>query len=246
MIATIVAKELKQLFGSPLAWITLGVLQGVLAWLFLSQVDAFIGLQAQLSLLANPPGVTEMIVAPMFWDAAMLLLAVTPILAMRLIAEERRNHTLPLLFSSPVSLLDIVLGKFLGLWSFLCLVVMLTTLLALSLRLGGRLDIGLLLANLAGSVLLAASLASLGLYFSCLTSHPAVAAISGIGASIGLWLLDIVSKDLGSWHALSLLWHFERINRGFLNSADAAYFLLFTASFLMLSVRQLDQERAYG
>ncbi len=246
MIFTIAAKELRTLFSSPLAWITLGVLQGGLAWLFLNQVDAFLGVQAQLALLANPPGVTEMVAAPLFWAAAMLLLVVTPILAMRLVAEERRSQTLPLLLSAPVSLADIVLGKFLGLWVFLCLVVMLTTLMALSLRVGGQLDMGLLLANLTGIVLLAACLAALGLYFSCLTAHPAVAAISGIGASLGLWLLDVVSKDLGAWHALSLLWHFERISRGFLNSADVAYFLLFTATFLMLAVRRLDRDRVRG
>ncbi len=246
MIATIAAKELRVLFGLPLAWITLGVLQGVLAWLFLSQVDAFLGLQAQLALLANPPGVTEMVAAPLFGAAAMLLLVVTPVLAMRLIAEERRNHTLPLLLSAPVSLPAIVLGKFLGLWVFLCLIVILPTLMALSLHAGGTLDMGLLLANLSGMVLLAASLAALGLYFSCLTAHPAVAAISGMGASLGLWLLDLVLKDVGALHALSLLLHFERLSRGFLNSADVAYFLLFTAAFLMLAVRRLDQDRVRG
>lgn len=246
MIVTIATKEFRALFGSPLAWITLGVLQGILAWLFVNQVDAFVGLQAQLALLANPPGVTEMVVAPLFGAAAMLLLVMTPILAMRLIAEERRNHTLPLLLSAPLSLSDIVLGKFLGLWGFLCLIITLTLLMALSLYAGGRLDIGLLLANLSGLVFLAASLAALGLYFSCLTAHPAVAAISGIGTSLGLWLLDIASKDLGDWHALSLLWHFERISRGFLNSADVAYFMLFTTTFLMLAVRRLDRDRVYG
>lgn len=246
MIATIAAKELRLLFASPLAWITLGVLQGVLAWLFLNQVDAFLRLQAQLSLLANPPGVTEIVVAPLFGAAAMLLLVVTPVLAMRLIAEERRNHTLPLLLSAPVSLADIVLGKFFGLWIFLCLMIALATLMALSLLAGGRLDLGLLLANLSGLVLLAASLAALGLYFSSLSAHPAVAAISGIGASLVLWLLDLVSRDLGGLQELSLLRHFERISRGFLNTADVAYFLLFTATFLLLAVRRLDRDRVRG
>lgn len=246
MITTIASKELRLLFGSPLAWIVLGVAQGILAWLFLNQMDAFFGLQAQLALLANPPGVTEMVVAPLFGVTAMLLLVFTPVLAMRLIAEERRSHTLPLLLSAPVELSDIVLGKFLGLWGFLCLVAVLTTFMALSLYAGGRLDVGLLLANLAGLLLLSADLAAFGLYFSSLTSHPAVAAISGIGASLGLWLLDIVSRDLGGWHALSLLWHFERISRGFVNTADVAYFFLFAAAFVMLAVHRLEQDRVQG
>lgn len=243
MIATIAAKELKILFASPLAWIVLGVLQGVLAWLFLNQVDAFLGVQAQLSQLTNPPGVTEMVVTPLFGATAMILLVVTPILAMRLIAEERRNHTLPLLLSAPVSLGAIVAGKFFALWLFLCLVIVLSAAMALSLLAGGMLDIGLLLTGLLGLVLLAGCFSALGLYFSSLTSHPAVAAIAGIGASLGLWLLDMATQDFAPLHGLSLLQHFERCSRGLLDTADLAYFLLFGVTFLVLTVQQLDRER---
>lgn len=246
MIKTIAAKELRILFSSPLAWIVLGVLQLVLAWLFLNQADAFLNLQPQLVQFANPPGVTEMVAAPLFAATAMILLVITPILAMRLIAEERRNHTLPLLLSAPVSLRAIVVGKFLGLWAFLCLIAVFATAMALSLYAGGLLDIGLLLSNVFGLVLLAACLSALGLYFSSLTAHPAVAAISGIGASLGFWLLDIVSRDADALHALSLLLHFERFNRGLLDTADITYFLLFTTTFLVLSVQRLDQIRLRG
>jgi ABC-2 type transport system permease protein len=243
MIATIAAKELRILFSSPLAWTILGVLQLLLAWLFLNQVDAFINVQGQLLQLANPPGVTEMVVAPLFGATAMILLVITPVLAMRLIAEERRNHTLPLLLSAPLSLGTIVAGKFLGLWSFLCLLIALAAAMALALLAGGPLDIGLLLVGLSGLVLLAACLAALGLYFSSLTAHPAVAAISGIGAALGLWLLDIAAQDIAPLHALSLLQHFGRSNRGLLDTADVGYFLLFTATFLVLTVLRLDRDR---
>jgi len=243
MIATIAAKELKILFGSPLAWTILGVLQLVLAWLFLSQVDAFLNLQAQLVQFANPPGVTEVVAAPLFNATAMILMVVTPILAMRMIAEERRNHTLPLLLSAPVSLSAIVAGKFLGLWTFLCLIAALTIAMAFSLRVGGPIDSGLLLANILGLMLLAACFSALGLYFSSLTAQPALAAIGGIGASLGLWLLDIFVQDIAPLHGLSLLQHFTRCNRGLLDTADFAYFLLFTAGFLVLAVLRLDQDR---
>lgn len=243
MIATVVAKELRILFGSPLAWTILGALQLVLAWLFLNQVDAFINVQGQLLQLANPPGVTEMVVAPLFGATAMILLVITPILAMRLIAEERRNHTLPLLLSAPLSLGAIVMGKFLALWLFLCLLIALAAAMALALLAGGPLDIGLLLVSLAGLTLLAACLAALGLYFSSLTAHPALAAISGMAASLGLWLLDIASQEIAPLHALSLLQHFGQSNRGLLDTADVGYFLLFAATFLVLTVLRLDRDR---
>ncbi|BCB28522.1 hypothetical protein SKTS_34080 [Sulfurimicrobium lacus] len=243
MIATIAAKELRILFSSPLAWTVLGALQLVLAWLFLNQVDAFLSVQGQLLQLANPPGVTEMVVAPLFGATAMILLVITPVLAMRLIAEERRNHTLPLLLSAPLSLGTIVMGKFLALWAFLCLLVALAAAMALALFSGGPLDAGLLSVGLIGLVLLAACLAALGLYFSSLTAHPAMAAISGIAVALGLWLLDIATQEIAPLRALSLLQHFGQANRGLLDTADVAYFLLFAATFLVLTVLRLDRDR---
>lgn len=243
MMFIIAAKEFKSLFASPLAWTILGILQLVLGWLFLNQMDAFLGLQGQLIQFANPPGVTEMVAAPLFGATAMILLAVTPILAMRLIAEERRNHTLPLLLAAPVSLHAIVGGKFLGLWAFQCAVIGLSAVMAASLLSGGPLDLGLLLTGLLGLLLLAACFAALGLYFSSLTAHPALAAIGGIGASLGLWMLDIAALEFAPLHELSLLQHFSRFNRGLLDTASVAYFLLFTASFLALAVLRLDRDR---
>lgn len=243
MIVTIAAKEFKILFASPLAWIVLGVLQLVLAWLFLNQVDAFTNVQGQLLQFVNPPGVTEMVVAPLFGATAMILLAVTPVLAMRLISEERRNHTLPLLLSAPLSLGSIVMGKFVALWSFLCLVIALDAAMAFALMAGGPLDIGLLLSGLLGLVLLVACFSALGLYFSSLTAHPALAAIGGVGAALGLWLLDIAAQQVAPLNALSLLQHFGRSNSGLLDTADLGYYLLFTTTFLVLTVLRLDRDR---
>lgn len=123
MIATIIRKELHMLFISPLAWLLLALVQLVLAWVFLVRLDAFLEIQPQLLQIANPPGVTEIIVTPVFAVAAIVLLMITPLLSMRLIAEERRNHTLTLLISAPVSMMDIVLGKFLGLMVFFSAII---------------------------------------------------------------------------------------------------------------------------
>ena len=96
MIVTIIRKELHMLFISPLAWLLLALVQLVLAWVFLVRLDAFLEIQSQLLQIANPPGVTEIIVTPVFAVAAIVLLMITPLLSMRLIAEERRNRTLTL------------------------------------------------------------------------------------------------------------------------------------------------------
>ena len=247
MIFTIACKELKTLFASSLAWTLLALVQLVLGWVFMGRLDAFLEIQSQLVQIANPPGVTEIIVAPVFAMAAAVLLMATPLLTMRLIAEERRNHTMTLLTSAPISMTDIILGKFLGLMIFFCGVIFLVMVLSLSLLMGGTLDAGLLLSNAVGLLLICACFAALGLYISSLTAQPAVAAAGTLGVLLGLWVMDIAADDGGSiMRTLSLLKHYESFNRGLIDTFDLAYFSLFIITFLVLAIRRLDGERLRG
>jgi ABC-2 type transport system permease protein len=247
MIFTIARKELKTLFASSLAWTLLALVQLILGWVFMGRLDAFLEIQSQLVQIANPPGVTEIIVAPVFAMAAAVLLMATPLLTMRLIAEERRNHTMTLLTSAPISMADIVLGKFFGLMIFFCSVILLVMVLSLSLLMGGTLDAGLLLSNAAGLLLICACFAALGLYISSLTDQPAVAAAGTLGALLGLWVMDIAVDNGGSiMRTLSLLKHYESFNRGLIDTFDLAYFSLFILTFLVLAIRRLDGERLRG
>lgn len=247
MIAAIIRKELHMLFISPLAWLLLALIQAVSAWVFLVRLDAFLGIQPQLLQIANPPGITEVIVAPVFMIAAVLLLVITPLLSMRLLAEERRNHTLTLLMSVPVSIADIVLGKFLSLMLFFLAVIILLVMLCFSLRTGGALDFGLLLSNSLGLCLLAACFSALGLYLSSLTAQPVIAAAGSLGVLLGLWLIDLASDTTAGWlHYFSLLKHFGYFNQGLIDTFSMAYFILFTVTFLVLTIRRLDGERLHG
>jgi len=247
MIFIIAHKELKTLFASPLAWTLLALMQLVLAWIFLDRLDAFLEIQPQLIRITNPPGVTEIIAAPVFATAAVVLLMATPLLAMRLIAEERHNHTMTFLISAPISMTDIVLGKFLGLMIFFSTVIALVVALSISLLAGSTLDFGLLLSNVAGLFLIAACFASMGLYISCLTAQPAIAAAGAMGALLVIWAIDITTNDINSIaQDFSLLKHYESFNRGIIDTFDLAYFVLFTLTFLVLSIRKLDGERLRG
>lgn len=245
MIRTIASREFRALFASPLAWIILAILQAILAWIFLARLDAFLGVQAQLQRYANPPGATEWIAAPLFSAAAMIFLMITPLFTMRLIAEERRNQTLPLLFSAPVTPLEIVLGKYLGLMGFLLSAILLVTLMALSLGLGGRIDYGLLAANVSGLVLVSSAYGALGLYVSCLTRQPILAGIGGVGALLGLWAAGYgTGKGANFFHAISPASHFENFGQGVIDSGDAAYFLLFSLLFIALSAWRLEERES--
>ena len=246
MIRLIAFKELRSLLAAPSTWFMLAALQFVFSWFFLSRLDAFLQVQAQLALIANAPGAAQTIVAPLFGTLDLIMMMLVPVLTMRLLAEERRNQTLPLLMAAPVSSGRIVLGKFAGLMLFLLLPIVASTLMVLVLMLGTPLDTGLLLSNAAGLLLITASYASLGLYISALAVQPIVASIGALAALFGLWLVESNAGDGSFWHALAPSGHFRHFNTGLLDSGDLVYYLLFCAFFLLLTMRRLHNNRLYG
>lgn len=256
MILTIASKELKALFASPLAWLVLTFLQLILGFGFLKRVDDFMMIQPQLIQMPNPPGITELVVAPLFSTVAIVLLFAVPLLAMRLIAEERRNQTMVLLISAPLSMTEIVLGKFAGLMVFLLLIIGITTLMPLSLLLGGNLDFGLLLSLVFGAALLAASFAAVGIYASCLTAQPLAAAMIAFSVLLGMLLAGETAADglrgrdlpvpAALAQVLSPLKNFEPFAKGVLDSYSIVCMLLLVAVFLILTIRRLDAARLRG
>jgi ABC-2 type transport system permease protein len=256
MILTIASKELKTLFASPLAWLVLGAVQVITAYAFLRRLDDFLQIQTQLVQLASPPGVTELVAAPLFATTAIVLLFAAPLLGMRLIAEERRNQTMVFLTSAPVSITEIVLGKFLGLVLFLVLIIALVVAMPISLSVSTSLDYGLLASLCAGLLLLAAAFAALSLYVSSLTAHPVAAAF---GAFAALLLMLFMSEAAGEgvrargWHVpaalvqvFSPLKNFEPLGKGLVDTYAVVCSLLLTIVFLTLTVRRLDAQRLRG
>lgn len=243
----IAARELRSLFLSPLAWSILAVVQFLLAYLFLAQLEYFQQIQPRLAMLHEAPGVTDLVVVPLYGNAGVILLLVTPLLTMRLIAEERRNRTLSLLLGAPVSVTEIILGKYLGILALLGVMVLLTTLMPLSLAFGTHLDWGKLAACVLALSLLLATFAAIGLYLSTLASQPTVAAVGSFGALLLLWIIDwsaAIGTEKGELlSALSLLHHYENLLKGLVSSADLSYFVLLIAAFLIFSVRRLDYDR---
>ena len=245
MAFTIAGRELRTLFLSPLAWAILGIIQIIQAYLFLALLDTYLNeIKARYAGFEQAPGVTDFIVAGLFQNAGIILLMVTPLLTMRLISEERRNRTLSLLFTAPVSMTEIVLGKYLGVFAFLMILLAMNTLMPLSLLLGGGLDFGKLAACVMAFGLLSASFASVGLFISSLTNQPAVAAIGTFGALLLLWIINWSRAGGGGLlEYLSLLRHYERLLTGLINTEDLTYFILFTLAFIVLSVHTLDNDR---
>jgi ABC-2 type transport system permease protein len=247
MILTIATREFKSLFISPLAWTVLAILQCLLAYLFLTQVETFTLIQPKLANIDGAPGLTDIVVTPLYGNAGIILLLVTPLLTMRLICEERRNKTLTLLLSAPISTVDIIIGKYLGSLGLLLLLVCLITLMPLSLLIGGELDMGKLFANFLALLLLVSAFTATGLFMSTVASHPTIAAMGTFGILLLLWILDWSAgmKEQRSelFEYLSILRHFQNLQSGLISSVDISYFLLFTATFILLSIRSLDNDR---
>lgn len=256
MILTLAGKELKAMFAAPLAWVVLALLQLILSFGFLKRLDDFMQIQPQLVQAPNPPGVTELVAVPVYATCAVIMLFAVPLLAMRLIAEERRNQTMVLLVSSPLSMTEIVLGKFAGLMVFLLLLIGLTTLMPLALLAGGALDFGLLASVAAGAVLLAACFAAVALYASCLTAQPITAAIIAFSLLLGTLLAGETASDglrerglpvpAALAQVLSPMKNFETFAKGTFDSFSIVCMLLMIVVFLVLSVRRLDAARLGG
>ncbi len=248
MILTIARHEFSAMFHSPLAWVILAVIQLILGFMFLSQLESFAILQPQLLRYENTPGVTDVVVSPLMEMAAVVLLMIMPLITMRSIAEEKRNRTLTLLLSAPLRLSDIVLGKFLGIMGFIMVLLGMLLLMPLSLYLGSNLDAGKLLAIWFAMLLMLSAFAAIGIYLSSLTDNQTIAAVTTFGALLLLWIIEwgagsgsgATSELLGY---VSLLRHQQSLMAGVFDSSDIAYYLILVTGFLGLTIRQLDRER---
>lgn len=243
MIRVIAWRELRSLFLSPLAFVILCIVQVILARLFLGHVNLFLMIQNRLTSLPNAPGLTTLVAAPVLGNAGVLLLLITPLATMRLIADERHNGTLTLLYSAPVSLTEIVLGKYLGMLGFYAVIILMSLAMPVSLLMGGELDWGTLASGLLGLVLLASTLTAIGLFMSTLTRYPAVAAVATFGVLFFLWIVDYAGHGRGAGGAivayLSIVNHYEPFLRGLFDTSNVVYYVVLTVTALVFSVQRL-------
>jgi len=243
-VLSIARNEARRIFVSPLAWAVLFVLQLILGFIFATLLFSY----AQNAAMADQfTGVADFIGGGLFGFATVLLLLVMPLMTMRLFAEERKSGSIILLFSSPASLIEIVLGKFLGLVCFMLATLALLAVMPLTLLSGTHLDLGFIAAGLLGLFLMMLAFGSAGLFVSTLTREPTIAAVFSFGLLLLIWLVQILGNQqiplAELFGYLSLVGHFDSLRRGIFNTADVVYYLLFTVFFLWLAVLRLDIER---
>jgi len=248
MIISVARKELKSVFASPMGWVILALLMFAFGTHYLNGVNDYFAVMSGSMRPAERTGVTQFVGQTVYGLASFIMLFAVPLLSMRLISEERRSQTLPFLFSAPISLTEIVIGKFLGLVAFLSILIVFIALMLSTLNIWADIDFGYIYANSLGLLLMVAAFSALGLYFSSLTQQPVVAAILTFVALFALMILDrfLAADPSNPIASLSLMRHFQSFSSGLIDTADISYFVLFTVTFITLTIRRLDADRLRG
>lgn len=176
----------------------------------------------------------------------------SPVLTMRLLAEERQKRTDQLLCTSPVSLPGVVLGKYLAAVTVMACTVLLTLVYVLVVALYGAVYPGELMVGYLGFILQGSAFLALDLYLSGCASNQVTAAVTAFGVNFALWLMDLLAGGVTQvWlqEALSFFSLYARYNpflMGQLSFASIAFYLAFIAAFLALTVHRLDSRRYRG
>jgi ABC-2 type transport system permease protein len=193
---------------------------------------------------ASQLNLTDWLLAPWFGNVAIVLILLAPALSMRLFSEELKQRTLELLLTSPVSTLEIVLGKFLG--ALLVVVVLLAGTLTgpLLLWVFATPDPGVVASGYLGLLALSAALLALGAFTSSLTSNQVVALVLSFAPALALLILSWVSRapdDLAS--RISLMGHLQSLIQGEVKLSDLVYFAAFTFVFLFATHQRMESFR---
>ena len=184
----------------------------------------------------------------LFGLLSFILMSVTPIFTMRLVAEEANRGTLEMLLTSPIREWEIVVGKFFGALTAYAAIFVVTLLYpAILLRFADP-DIGPMVAQYLGILLLSSAFIGVGIFASSVTDSQVLAAVFGYILLFGFWIVSWIAEalpgsagDIGK--ALSLLSHLEKFNRGIIDSVDVFYYVAFTSIFLILSLRFVEARR---
>ena len=233
---TIMLKELKSYFVSPIAYVIIAF------WL--------IGTGLFFTLILNFSRTASM--QDLFGTVTVLLLLIAPALTMRLLAEEQRTGSLELLMTAPVRDWEVVLGKFLAAVGLFSAMMGLTLAYPLMLQLfGGNPDWGPILSGYLGLLLFASSFLAIGLFASSLSDNQMIAAVVGFILLLILWMIGQVGSglslagDVSGWlTALSVTEHFNNsFPRGVIDLTDVLFYLLLTGVMLWTTIQIVEARR---
>jgi ABC-2 type transport system permease protein len=247
-------KDLNVMFASPIFYVVAFTFLVISGYFFYSALAYFNLLSFQASqnpFVAQQLNFTDMVMRPYFFDVSIVLLLLSPLLTMRLYAEERKAGTLELLFTYPISDRTTVLAKFAAVVSAL-FVILLGTLPGIFLvGYVGDPSWKPILTGYLGIFLLGSCFLALGTFTSSLTQNQIIAAVLSFGALLMFWIIgwtkSFVSPETGAViEYLSVTKHFDSFTKGVIDSRDLLYYAVFMIFFLFLTLRQMESYRWRG
>lgn len=232
-MTAIIKRELSSYFNSAIGYIVLAV------FTFFSGLFFYM-----YCLLSNTASMSYV-----FLSMLMIVLLVIPIITMRSFSEERKQKTDQALLTAPVSLTEMVLGKFLGAFLLYCICNAVYLLYVLILAIYTAPDWAVFLTTMLGMLLMGGALIAIDLFISALTESQVIAAVISIGVGLLIYMLDSLSNLISSeWftafiHNLSFDAHFTNFINGIINLNSVIFFLSVIAIFLFLCIRVFEKRR---
>ena len=231
---TLARRELASTFYSPMAYVT-GALFLLSAGLWFFHAIFVPGNEASLR--------------PLFDTMGYIMVFAAPLLTMRLMSEEYRSGTIETLLTAPLTDVQVVLGKFLGVMLFYIVLLAGTGLYLALISIYGQPDVGIAVMGYVGMVLLGSAYVAVGLFSSTLTRHQIVAALlaASILALLAIAMQVMVAYAAEPWNylaaRLNIMTYFKDFSRGVFDSRGLVFFLSITVLFLFLSVKTLESRR---
>jgi ABC-2 type transport system permease protein len=235
----ILKKEINSFFASPIGYLVIAiflVLNGLFLWLFKGEFNILDYGFADLS--------------SFFLLSPWILIFLIPAVTMRSFSDEKKQGTLELLITKPISKTHIVLGKYFGAFVLILMALMPSLIYVYSVYyLGnpiGNLDFGSTLGSYVGLLFLVASYTAIGVFSSTLSDNQIVAFISAVFICFMFYigfegLSDFLSSPIIEEFGMNF--HFKSISRGVIDTRDIIYFLSVTGFFLMVTKINLDSAK---
>lgn len=237
-IPAIAKREIASYFHTSSGYGIAAIFLGLIGYGFWRMVDS----------LAHFPAATLRPAAMLFGTTLywLAMLALPPMLTMRLFAEERKTGTLPLLLSAPVSSGEIVLGKFLGIYAIFLGIWTPTIAYSWVLRRFGTsaaVDLAPLASGYLGTALVGAFFLSVGLFASLCSRHQLVAGLLCVTATGALFYSGLPLHSLHAFDAVSAVRHIADFARGTVDTRVVVWYLTSTGLMLSLSSLLLEFRR---
>ena len=252
-IAAIAGKELRSYFGSPVAWVLLGLFAALFGYFFSVYLNFFVeeSMQGQMGGFPQPVNVNDRMIRPLLSNTTVMILFLLPMVTMRTYSEEKRSGTIELLLTSPLKDVEIILGKFLGAMGMYAGLLAVTAAYLGILFFAGNPALLPLVSGYLGLLLLGGSFIAVGLFISSLTSNQMVAGAASFVVFLLLWIINWFGDAGGPTLSailryLSITEHFEDFAKGVIDTKRIVFYLSFIVFGLFLATRSVDSDRWRG